>query len=116
MGQLCLDATLLQLAQGIFTVFPAEGFTPPGNSLLQEDGHGETDGQGDLPEIPGEDSREAAGRLCGGFGHSCLPLPAEAEPQPGRGELDSQPFPSDELCPGSAGPPSQEPLYLLYQG
>lgn len=84
--------------------------------MLQEDGHGESDGQGDLPEIPGEDSRVAAGRLRGGFGHSRLPLPAQAEHQPGGGELDSQPFPGDELCPGSPGSPSQKPLYLFYQG
>ena len=89
---------------GVFPLFPTEGFTAPWNSqkyhiaLLQEDGCGERDGQGDLPEIPGEESREVAGGLCRGLGHSRLPLSAEAQRQPGRGEPEAQPFPSDEPC------------------
>lgn len=92
------------------TLLPTEGFTPQWNSkqhhltLLWEDGGGESDGQGDLPEISGEESWEAAGGLRRGLGHGRLPLPAEAERQLGGGEPDYQPFSCDEPFPGSAGP------------
>ena len=89
---------------GVFPLFPTEGFTAPWNSqqhhiaLLQEDGCGERDGKGDLPEIPGEESREAAGGPRRGLGHGRLPLSAEAQRQPGRGKPEAQPFPSNEPC------------------
>ena len=85
-------------------------------ALLQEDRCGESDGQGDLPEVPGEKSREAAGGLRRGLGHGRLPLPAEAQRQPGGGEPNVQPSPSDEPCPASAGPHFPGCMSLLYQG
>lgn len=121
-GQMWLDPTLLQLMPGVSTLLPTEGFTPQWNSkqyhrtLLQEDRRGESDGQGNLPEILGEESGEATGGLRGSLGRGCLPLPAEAKRQLGGGELDSQAFPSDEPCPASAWPHFWGAAWVCFTG